>query len=105
MDIGARQFTAADVASANTRRTIVSEGMELRIWHVSYGKVSIESVLAGEADAIAFTATQDGRGYIAEWAREGESCGDAIRCERWTQAGREFHGWIDAESRKIVQAG
>lgn len=105
MGTAAEQFSAADVAGCSTRSTFISSGIQLTVNHVSYGKVSIESVLAGEAAAIEITATQDGRGYIAEWAREGESSGEAVYCERWTAEGRAFHGWIDAASRKIVQAG
>jgi hypothetical protein len=63
----------------------------------------IEAIIAGEVAAERWTITQDGRGYIGEW-HHGESA-EEIYVERWDKQGRVFHGWIDAETRKIVQAG
>jgi hypothetical protein len=43
----------------------------------------------------------------AEWHRvevDGPEAG-IVYVERWSSVGREFHGWIDGESRKLVQAG
>jgi hypothetical protein len=50
-------------------------------------------------------ATQDGRGAIlTEWHR-GELSGEEVYFERFSSRGRESHGWIDCETRKLVQAG
>jgi hypothetical protein len=98
------EFTAADVGAAGTRQTFVSEGIALTVNHVSYGKVDVEAVLAGEAAAIEITATADGRHYDRRgWC---EGCGGAdVRVERWTGAGREFHGWICGTCRRLTQSG
>jgi hypothetical protein len=63
----------------------------------------IDAIIAGEVAAERWTITQDGRSYIAQW-HKGESAG-AVYVERWEDGGRAFHGWIDVDSRKIVQAG
>lgn len=91
---------------ADGRSRIFSEaiGAELIVNAASYGKVDVEAVLSGEAEAIEVTATQDGRQVIREW-QDGAGCGRDVYYERWTTEGRAAHGWVDAESRKIVQAG
>lgn len=64
----------------------------------------IEAIIAGTIDPDRYwIATQDGRGMIAAW-HEGESA-EAIYYERWSADGSGAHGWIDAESRRITQAG
>lgn len=57
----------------------------------------------GVAEAV--TLTQDGRGYNRDGWHQGDDGEDAVYVERWTASGREFHGWIDSRSRKLVQAG
>lgn len=62
----------------------------------------IEAIIAGEVIAETWTATEDGRGVIAEWATGQEYAGEGwIYYERSTGA----HGWVGEKSRKIVQAG
>lgn len=46
----------------------------------------------------------DGRGWIDGWHR-GEETGEPVYVEKRTTGGSNFHGWIDGESRRIVQAG
>lgn len=48
--------------------------------------------------------TSDGRGYVEAW-HQGPEADGAVFVERWTAAGRAFHGWVDPVSRRIVQAG
>lgn len=98
-------FSAADVGAARTRQSYRNiDGMQLTINQVSYGKVPVEAVLAGEADAVQIVATTDGRGYTGRWC-ECDAAGGDIFCERWTLAGRVFHGWLCESCRGIVQSG
>lgn len=98
-------FSASDVGAARTMQSYRNiDGIELTVQHVSYGQVPVESVLSGEAAAIECTATQDGRHYDRRgWCECGSD--DAVFVERWTQVGREFHGWICTGCRRLVQAG
>lgn len=90
---------------AKTMTTFVGfGGMKVTTQHVSYGHVPVEAVLDGTANAVEVTATSDGRGYIPEWHSGAES-GETAYVERYTTAGRTFHGFIDSVSRKIVQSG
>lgn len=104
MGTTATEFTGADVGSARTRDVFVSEGIKLTVNHVSYGKVAVDAVLAGEAAAIEVTATQDGRHYDRRsWCQCGSD--EAVYVERWVAVGRDFHGWVCRECRRLVQAG
>ena len=50
------------------------------------------------------TLTEDGRFYSEDgWHADPED--KCVYVERWTAKGREFHGFIDSVSRKLVQAG
>lgn len=83
-------------------------GIRVVTQHVSFGKVATEDVLSGKATAIEVTATSDGRGYIAAWhneATDGPFSDESVYVERYSARGREFHGFIDSVSRKIVQTG
>ncbi len=82
-------------------------GIELTTVHASFGKITNEEFEAG-ATAVEVTATSDGGRYVADWHREeldGAFADESVYVERYTAAGREFHGFIDKVSRKIVQAG
>jgi hypothetical protein len=52
---------------------------------------------------------QDGGQYIPKFATADDvasATGEEVYVERFSATGeREFHGWIDAVSRKIVQTG
>jgi len=48
--------------------------------------------------------TSDGRPAEFNTWHEGTST-DSVYYERWTAAGRIAHGWVDATSRRLVQAG
>jgi hypothetical protein len=53
------------------------------------------------------TLTEDGRSYRPGWhdpAEHGPE-GEWIAVERWSARGREFHGFIDSRSRRLLQAG
>ena len=70
----------------------------------SYGHAKVEDVLAGTAPMIEVTATSDGRGYArGQWHTGAEA--DTVYVEVYSDRGREFHGWIDSVSRKLVQSG
>lgn len=64
----------------------------------------VDAVLAGTATPDTVHLSSDGRHYVAEWHTGAESA-ESVYVERWSPAGREFHGFVDAKSRKIVQAG
>ena len=72
----------------------------------SYGIVPVEDVLSGKAPVVEVTATSDGRGIVntGRW-HDGDSDDLLVYVERYSARGREFHGWIDATSRRLVQAG
>lgn len=56
-------------------------------------------------DDVYLIATDDGGGYEAVW-HSGPRAEEDVYVERWNQLGfREFHGWIDKTSRKLVQTG
>lgn len=79
-------------------------GGELTVNSVSFGKVSVESVLDGSAKAIEATLTEDGRS-AATWEWHQGPVSREVYYERWTAEGRVAHGYVDAESRRLVQAG
>jgi hypothetical protein len=83
-------------------------GVPLIVNRLSYGVVPVESVLDGTAKPIAATLTSDGRSYFPAWhddSVDGPCSDESVYVERWTAAGRDFHGFIDKASRKIVQTG
>ncbi len=79
-------------------------GIKMVTNQVSFGVVEVEAVLNGTARPVQVIATQDGRGYVSEWHHAEESAGQ-VYFEVYSDRGRESHGWIDAESRRIVQTG
>lgn len=94
------------VSEMNTRTQVFSPkvGHNLTVAQVSYGKVAVEDVLSGKAKAIEARLSADGRSWWSEW-HQGESSGRECYVERYDETGLVFHGWIDQDSRRIVQAG
>jgi hypothetical protein len=74
----------------------------------SYGKVDVDSVLNHTADVQEAILTEDGAGAnTREWHStllDGPS-EHSVYVERWTPKGRQFHGYVDSVSRKVVQTG
>lgn len=71
------------------------------------------SFASGTTDAEAINGTgrvvsallsTDGRGYTGRW-HDGPESGSTAYVERWTEAGLDFHGFVDSVSRDLVQAG
>lgn len=64
-----------------------------------------EAVLAGTAVPEYAELTEDGR--YARWQEweTGPGSGTDVYYERWENGTRVAHGWLDAESRKLVQSG
>jgi len=83
------------------------EGIELKVYQRGWAAgTALEDVLSGAAIGTYAIATQDGRGAnFEEWASAAEMCGEEIYYEHYTEAGRVGHGWVDRESRKLVQSG
>jgi hypothetical protein len=50
------------------------------------------------------TLTQDGRRYDRGGWHTGQEA-EWVYVERWGVAGREFHGYVDSVSRKLLQSG
>jgi hypothetical protein len=97
--------TTADVLSARTGAEVVTEGMTLRVNRRSWSRGAEEAaIIAGTLPADEVVLTSDGRHYDHHGWHEGPEA-DAIYVERWTRQGREFHGWVDSVSRRLVQAG
>ena len=71
----------------------------------SYGVVPVEDVMSGRAQVIEVTATSDGRSYMRNGGWHTGPEADAVYVEVYSDRGREFHGWIDSVSRKLVQSG
>lgn len=65
----------------------------------------LDAIIAGEVQATRWTATRDGRMALTEWAAAGEDSGAAVYYERRFDDGAMAHGWVDADSRKVVQTG
>ena len=61
-----------------------------------------DQVGSGPADEVKLSA--DGRSFSTAWHRGPESS-ESTYVEIRRTDGPSFHGWVDAESREIVQAG
>ena len=95
-----------DISTLKVLHTIYSPntGGELTVVELSYGIVESAAVLDGTAKPIEARVSADGRAWSSEWHQGAES-GDAVYVERHDITGCVFHGWVDATSRQIVQAG
>jgi len=65
----------------------------------------VEFMTMTDPDQVVLTA--DGRHAITTEWHQGE-IGEIegwVYVERWTELGREFHGYIDAVTRQLIQAG
>lgn len=81
-----------------------SEGMGLTVFNLNYGReASVEDINSGQAVPVEAIASQDSRGVIAEWHTGPEA--EWVYYERYDSNGRTSHGWVDSDSRRIVQAG
>lgn len=81
------------------------EGIRMTVNRQSYpAGTPVETVLAGTAVPETVYLTQDGRGAdLTRW-HQGPSA-DQVFVERWDAQGRAFHGWVDVNTRQLVQAG
>lgn len=95
-----------DIATLALMQDVWSENYdgELTVVGLSFGQVSCEAVASGLANPIEARLSADGKGWVTEWER-GSGCGQAVYVERHEPSGCVFHGWVDAESRRIVQTG
>jgi hypothetical protein len=95
----------ATILSTDTFGVIEREGMALKVVARSWpAGTDVDAVIANTIAAESASLSSDGRTWLSEWHTGAESA-DAAYVERWTADGRVFHGWVDAQSRKIVQAG
>lgn len=64
----------------------------------------VAAIIDGSAVPESVTLTSDGRGAVTTvWHRGPEA--EWVFVERWTAAGRAFHGWVDSVSRRLLQSG
>lgn len=63
-----------------------------------------EAIIAKQVAADGFVATMDGRAMAGGW-HEGLESGQEVYFERYEAGECVSHGWLDAESRQIVQVG
>jgi hypothetical protein len=96
----------AEVMAAKLRDSVdTGAAGVLTVASRSFGtEASIESVLDGTAVAESVTLTSDGRGALTTAWHEGAE-NAWVFVERWTAAGRVFHGFVDSVTRKLLQAG
>lgn len=98
-----------DLSSLKCRDKVdTGSGVPLIVNRLSYGHADVEDVLSGSATPIEATLTSDGRSYFGGWHDadiDGPFSDGGVYVERWSAAGRDFHGWIDPTSRKLVQTG
>lgn len=80
------------------------EAMTLTVTGRSYGHADVADVIAGTAAPIEVRLSHDGRMWHSLW-HNGPETGEWVYVERWTAAGREFHGFVDSVSRRILQSG
>jgi hypothetical protein len=62
----------------------------------------VREVIAGRATPDRVDLSADGRAWVDAW-HSGPEAGDAVYVERHGRGA--FHGWVDAVSRRLVQAG
>lgn len=86
-------------------RVETGSGIGLRCYRRSFLATDEADLLAGRhVRAQAAYFSQDGHPWAEEW-HVGADDGDTVYVERWTTEGLAFHGWVHAQSRRIVQAG
>ncbi len=90
-------LTAQILTAPCGTRLDTGEGIELTI----VGRDDIQP--DGRARSVVLTS--DGRYAEVAWHSGAEAEAAPVFVERWDGSGRAFHGWADAESRRLVQAG
>jgi hypothetical protein len=101
----AQRDPAVILARTYGERVNTGEGIALTVNRRSWSPGADEAaIVAGTLPAESVVLTADGRRYDDRGWHEGPEA-EWIYVERWTAAGREFHGWIDSVSRRILQAG
>lgn len=99
--------TPGAVAQLELRMRVWSPNLlaEMQVCGTSYAKgVELVDLEAGSAEPVEAMLSQDGRHWLATW-HEGPTADDAVYVERVTADGLDFHGWVDADSRRLVQVG
>lgn len=69
-----------------------------------FGHADTDDVLAGKADAELVFLSADGRAFVNSWHR-GPETGGGVYVEIHDRQGRVMHGWVNSQSRKVVQFG
>ncbi len=66
--------------------------------------VTVEDAMRGDVPADEVFLSADGHSFETAW-HHGPESDESVYVEIRRRHDRSFHGWVDAESRKIVQAG
>lgn len=90
------------IFSITTGSEYTSENYPLPLTIVGRSWPLADQDASGPADEVYLSS--DGRGFVAAWHSGAES-GESAYVEIRRVNGPSFHGWVDSESRKIVQAG
>lgn len=105
-------MAALTIASipANHEPFVGFGGVTLRVNQRSWpAGTDLDAVLAGTATPDRIVATSDGRGLAVPFAWHAGDSGAEVYFERYAVEAGELrmvsHGWIDAASRQLVQAG
>ena len=93
----------AQVLATPVTGTVETEGMTLTVVSRYHGLRSIAA--SWVCPALGAVLTADGRGARLDAWHQGPESREAVYVERWGDDGRRFHGWVDSESRLLVQAG
>lgn len=102
-------MTTSDVMNlrAGDRFRSPASGVTLTVCGGSFGNVEAEHAVAGLVPYVELRATADGRGmHRGHWHTVADGpLSEGTWAEVWTWTGCEFHGVVDAVSRKVVQVG
>lgn len=97
--------TFASIAALPLRASVDTPNGRMVVVGTSYpASTDTDAVVAGTATPDSVMLSSDGRHWLSAW-HTGAEAGDAAYVERYSPRGREFHGFVDATSRRIVQSG
>ena len=84
-----------------------TDGMTLVVNGLGYGVgADVDAVLARTATPVEATLTADGRtANTREWHDGPAADHEWVRVERYSARGMEFHGFVHAVSRRLLQTG
>lgn len=100
-DLFASVFTTPCMGKVKSENWVEPLTVVQKMWPAG---TDLEAIQRGDLPADEVFLSSDGRAFVMEW-HSGPESDDAVYVEVRRRHDRSFHGWVDAESRKIVQAG